>query len=238
MPATQDIQWTNCRSLRDVFVYPGSPPRAQQDPTWDPPLPFVTYVWLLMIECERVSWGPFERPMRMVLEYHNDAQPPDSCSPPPGQPTNGAMLAGLWVNDPAFADYVKANYDGIAVYYSDIQNNVSTQGLASTFEWSWGPADGPRTVVRDVDERANAAPDFTENYRLYFFNATRGAVLDLHLNSPLSPPYTDRLDYGEIHQPMLAADFSEQYVATGRWDESATMTGTLTFYKDHKCTPR
>ncbi|MCA1812272.1 MAG: hypothetical protein LC623_09735, partial [Halobacteriales archaeon] len=120
----REVHWDDCQGWESGWKYgPAAPPGSHHNPKWSDPEVglFVTVVTEAM-DCQRVSWGPFERPVRMIWETHDWQEIPESCFSGPNEPnadvTVGRALASFWVNDTQLADYLQQTYPGLPVYYS------------------------------------------------------------------------------------------------------------------------
>jgi hypothetical protein len=231
------VQWDSCKGWDTGFHYPpGKPPGATHDPNWtDPTVNVFTTVITRARDCDRVSWGPFERPVRMILEQHDFLQVPESC-----QPANNVTgfvgmteLSSLWVNDSALANFLKQTYPGMPVYYSPIDVSDQATGGLIDHVWTWGLEAQNKSKLNTLEDSAPPGQS-SDNYRLFWYSDTGVSFMDL-TDVFSFPAETNRATYGTVYPPMLWGHLATNYASYGDWEGKSTMSGTISVFHDHQC---
>jgi hypothetical protein len=233
------VEWSGCQGWHSQMEYPDQLlHHAQQDPNWGSPTGQSSIISMDAVFCPRVSWGPFERPLNLVIDRHDDQHAPDSCFPDTSNLVLLNTLSSLWVNDRQVADWLKQTYH-MPVYYSEISfTNQTLAGPITDHVTTWG-LNGSTNEIRIPDEHAAPFPETLHN-RLFWYNQTGVSMMDMDIESTTPtayPPFVavaDRSARGTVYPPMIVADVSTNYVGQGVWGTYA-MTGNIQMFRDHVC---
>lgn len=236
--ARKSTEWTNCTGFYVHSYYSKETIRPQQDPEWAPPKgPGIYQVEIRALQCKRVAWGQFERPITAILEIHDADNPPEACWPPsnPKGVTYLRTLASVWVNDTQFGDWLRATYDGLNVYSGPISLNESMQGALRDRTLTWGIDADHQSQLHALDEGGDAPSHAPILDRLYWFNATRVGYMDMDVDAYKHELLVERPAYGTLVPPMIGAEAGKDYQGTGVWLRNGTATGIIQQFKDHQC---
>jgi hypothetical protein len=234
----KNVHWNDCEGWQTGFTHPpGEPAGASHDPEWaNPQIGLFTTVVMYGRECQRVSWGPFERPVRMILEHHNFLAPPVSCEPDANttrQITKGAELASIWVNDTELADYLKATYPGMPVFYSPMQSETRSTGGLLAHTWTWGLGKQNQSRVTILDDQIPGGY-YPHGIRLFWYSSEGVSFMDL-VSQYQNAILTDRTANGTLYPPMLWGYVAQPFAYAGQWTREITMEGDIHAFRDHQC---
>ncbi|MCA1810544.1 MAG: hypothetical protein LC623_00850 [Halobacteriales archaeon] len=241
-PSAKEVHWDACEGWETGWKYPpGHPPGAQHNPKWgDPETNLFATMLTFARDCQRVSWGPFERPVRMILETHDFQQVPLSCYTGDNAPDADVVvlkaMSSLWVNDTQLADYLKQTYPGMPVYYSAIQTHAQPQGTLMAHQWTWGLSEQNQSELTVFDDQVAHNTVTLTLERMFWYDET-GAVSFLDFDMVRQTPlFTNRVSYGKQYPPMLwGYGETPDYVSTGDWNPTSTITGKIAVFRDHEC---
>lgn len=223
----------------DTLVYGPTEVFSQaMPPGWeegeDEPL---TDVFLRLFECQKISWGPFERgPVTMLAEIHGSLNAPQSClEDHPHDAVAYRWLASLWFSDADIANWVAATY-GAPVYYGEFETAHEMNPALETHTWSWGLPNQERSYVtmRDVAVSDNHPGPFTEWW--FWFNGQGISSMDsvmLSMSDDTSAPLVD----GHMAPPMMFANATGQsgYAAVADWFPEKDFDGVIQRFGDLEC---
>jgi len=192
-------------------------------------------VRVTVLECVRVSWGPFERgPVSLVMEWRDDLQPPPACMANVG---THLVLASIGFSDPELATYAKGTA-GMPAGLAAFASQEVPVGPVAQREWRWGPPGAAPSLLA-----VPAAGDFPfwdeQLHRLHWADGDGVSRLDLRYNYT-----TGSVDpkgaWGELRPPMLygqanpVAAFAS--TSAGRL-EGLEAQGTVERFGDPQCGP-
>ncbi len=228
------VAWTGCSGGNTGFIWPESTGPGDTPPGWEGQADgaFGSTVGIFLVECERLSWGPFERgPIRMVWELHDRFRAPAKCSE--GNYTLMWVLASMWFDDKDVAKYVGETY-GAPTQYSPIDVRYANASIRHEATWTWGleghPAsslafaqfDSPPNGVRIVDEIAWA---HNTTVTLLTLDTISHNVQGQQVLAP-----------GEMHYPMLYAQTGQtDYLGTADYWDSVELSATIRQFGDLQC---
>lgn len=190
-----------------------------------------------MAECNRISWGPFERgPIRLLFELHDRLNPPGNCTNHDG--TDGFIslwiLNSLWIDDEELANYLKVTYDLPTIFAQmsvkdDLQSGIGTQ------VWSWNEPGKPSSQVTYYVANSVNATDVPYTDRMYWYNETTLSYVNLRIVAnvdQVNPGITP----GTMQPPMLYTyNGMTSYIGTGQKFDSMELSANLKRYGDFKC---
>jgi hypothetical protein len=232
-----DIFFSDCRDAVTWALWPGNLGPEHRPPGWEPvETTVVTGIWAHMIECDRVSWGPIERPLHLLFEMHDNFAAAENCTSPEGMSGPGIflMLNSLLVDSQAAADYLKATYD-LPTAYASFNVTSIRQADAYGETWTWSLPGQPASEVSFYDVHRMTVHSLSSE-RPFWFNKTSLSYFNLNFvvtetaQAPLgSTP-------GTMHPPMLYATTTKQtnYLGDGQ-SQVVEIEGHIKRYADFEC---
>ncbi|MEA3189647.1 MAG: hypothetical protein QOD77_229 [Thermoplasmata archaeon] len=227
-----NMTWNGCKMVGLGHTYPKGQNPGTPPSDWPPATGGVgSDVYVEAYQCERVSWGPYERPMTMVMESHTNLDPPEACRV--GGWDTFQALASWWVSDRELADFMRTTY-GIPVHHGAIDFLNETGQATSTFTATWNetgtePSSMKASQVNQAEGHSLAALRFFWDWG----NGT--AMLDLQQDKQYSiaPTYVVQ---ATMNPPMLLSSLGlPRMVARGAAVPHATLTGDLVLFGDRTC---
>lgn len=234
----RQAHWTDCEGMTSVFNWPLGATHAPHAPGWEPVGPRVaTEIELYGLECQRFSMGPFERPIRMIMETHDYQEAPQGCYPEDPAPglTEFQTLNTIWFNDQEVVDYVDAVL-GMPVHYANI--TIEEEPVAEGtkwWQWSWGIEGQETSWLRGFDDQERDIME-THEFRIFWYNDTAVSAMD-YTSHENNPGWVQNIfAYGQMQPPMLMADWPTDYGGVTNTLLEARADATITKYNDFVCT--
>lgn len=225
------VAFNRCQGFHTSFDYPPGMAPANPPGNWRASVT-TTAVYLTFLECDRVSWGPYERgPIRMIWEKHNNFQPPSTCQE--GAWDLYEALASLWVSDQDLARYLNATY-GMTTHYTEITSTTTSNGVLLHMNWTWAlPGQTSSSLsVNDAQEFVGPAPEII---RIAWSSDSRLFVLDYAETDQLSAPLTD-LAFGVLQPPMLYTKAgTRQYAGDATMSQAIQVSASIQGFSDYLC---
>jgi hypothetical protein len=231
-PSLNVSHWDMCTGLFSALSYPRGTGPASPPPNWTGNPDLGQDVSQLALDCQRVGWGPFERPARMVWEVHNNAPAPTACAQ--GNYSRFFIVTRVFLDDPELAAFLSTTY-GLPIHLSTIWHNVTTENNQQHDVWTWIPT-GYQASWMDNWRFNSSEFDTNDVYRnRYAWDHGSGIALmdentrrEWGANSIVTP--------GQMNPPMLNANTNGlPYAGRGTlWDN---LEGEFTFKKfgDYAC---
>ncbi|HUR63962.1 MAG TPA: hypothetical protein VM241_05730 [Candidatus Thermoplasmatota archaeon] len=228
-PRPAGLELTGCTGWHgDTPSLPSPLVPGKAPPGWEPDPANPASVVMDGYACSRLSVGPFERPVRIVLDSHTNVNFPPSCNPKGGS-TPMAVLGTLWVNDTAVARYLNQTY-GLPARASPITDEVQAVGPARAHRWTWGT--GHASALNVTEDGTGFVSYATE--RIFWERGGGVSVLDLALQHDAPPVQHPAV--GTAQPPMLLAGGpGGAFLLTTSWYPAIALTGSLTLYHDRAC---
>ncbi|MFO1535432.1 MAG: hypothetical protein ABR586_07190 [Thermoplasmatota archaeon] len=174
--APVEVFFSTCHDAATSFQWPSTMSLGRYPPGWEPNFSQggVSGISLEMVECDRLSWGPIERPLHLLFEMYEPFTASKNCTTLDGMDGVGHLflLNSLWVDDQPSVDYLKGVYD-LPVVYGDFNVTTTSQasGEVESETWSWNqPGQAASQVSYDSAHWADA--DNPSSLRIIWFNAT------------------------------------------------------------------
>lgn len=224
--------WSDCKIIVTSSEAPGRSDTFPHPPGWEPPITRQSArVFMQAWECDRISWGHFERPLLIFFESHDNFNSPPDCDYDLKDMMVHEVLNTIWVNDTEFAKYLNEAY-GLPVIYSDMtMERVSLPlGNEYTFRWGIGNLDSWISTTDDLGQ-SQSIPYIQ---RFFWYNETTLGALDFSQNL-YRDMTSDNIATGNMYEPMLMSKFSESYASVGQWNEPASALGTIKLFGDLEC---
>jgi hypothetical protein len=232
----RNVEFTNCTYQAVGYDWPTAIAPGETPPGWEPPLGgiWTTYVMKFM-ECGRVAWGPFERPLTMLFETHNIGVAPDECNHV-SSIVDSWILHRIWLDDEEMATYLSQNY-GIPSLFADVSYTDTSIGAAVQRTWSFAPASGgiPSTVVwpGPVGTEAPSSVDM----RFVWWNGTMMGFLDMPVRSDQALRPGLYPTEGSYEAPSLMAETGvPKWAHIGNWLDQTHISSDIYLWADTGCT--
>lgn len=190
-------------------------------------------VYLRFAQCQRVHWGPFERPLAFAYEAHDRQAPPEACATAPGQVGSVRVLHAFWVSDPEVAAWANASF-GMPARAADVRLDNATVGGVARLAWRWGPPGGEASEVAFA-QAAAAAQAGPYLQRLAWADGDGVALLDLQ-EQRVGERVQAVATLGHMGPDTLYRESGlEAYAGRGEHSTSLGLGGELHRFKDPSC---
>ncbi len=226
--------WNNCVGLDTAMVWAEGMNPAHPPGTWPPePGGIGSESRIQARACERMSLGPFERPVRFILNTHTNETMPDSCRLG-GKWDYFDALAAIYIDDPAVVNYAR-NELQMPAFYANMSYVYDKQPAAWTMTWSWAADGGERSDIQTSVAAPNIYPtDDPITYRYAWVSGGHVSLLDFKTSArQLGPPTT--AVPGHVYSPMIEARQGSPYLGTGEISDGVDAQGTLHRFNDDQC---
>lgn len=233
----QRFALSDCSSIIGSFEWLGDAGPGEAPPGWEQQLGSGGIGSAELVEimtCDRVSIGPFERPLVLLFEAHSKMDPPATCKPEEGFIW---ILNSLWTNDAAVSGYLSEEL-GIRTQVANFEADYQNDTHLSKISWSWAPT-GNGTVsqltVLAAEPEPQASP-LTLGFR-YAWNHGSGISIMRYNETAIVPTSPEQAAFGSFTEPMLHASTGvEPFVGRGDYFLSVDATTEITRYGDFTCT--
>lgn len=200
-------------------------------PGWGPHSTPLTGVSYLLLYCDRVSVGPYERgPVGIMQENHDDGEAPPACAK--GHSGPGGILTHLWLSDPDIATYLRQTW-GIPSDWADVHFTESTVATHTETTWLFGlPAQPASSYTVRYDTPVFPGGDQVD--REFWHNPSGGtSYFDAH--EVWSSP-SDQLEPGNgtFRAPLLASAVGTLADAGNPWTNASADIKVFQ-YRDPQC---
>ncbi|MES2154297.1 MAG: hypothetical protein V4510_04100 [bacterium] len=221
--------WNECIGMGAAFTWPGNtaplpPPgnwSANEGPGSDTIVDFNA--------CQRIGWGPFERPVKILLELYTNSSFPEACRH--GSFGYARIVHAVYLDEPVMAAYLRREL-GLPAYAATMNYSLE-KGSAWTMRWTWTP-DGGQTSDVQVSHLASQDSGSPETYRLVWFTHGHVTMMDL-LTRYHNPGQTLGAAPGHMRPPMIDAKMGDPYLGTGEMWDATSYTGTVYRFNDEFC---
>lgn len=223
---------TGCSSWTTMVGGPAELFGGPLPEAWEP-LSTPVFQLVQFSECERLSWGAFERgPVHLVFEFSEDFIAPEECQQ--GDFGRSHILRALWIDDPEVGAWLAATY-GLPVRIATIV--VDRVDNAVTVEtWTWAEQ-GDATSQMHFQYGVPRSEPSTYVHRLYWFGQDAVSYMDFSETSA-SDNGASRASAGVLNEPTIYASWTgltEYAGVTDRYYDLDTAISIRTF-DDFRCT--
>jgi hypothetical protein len=224
-------QWNHCHGGDTAFTWAGDTGPGKPPGNWSKGQGEGSDVLLMLLTCERFSWGPFERPVTFVAETHNNIAPPQECRQGPWE--YYYALNALYVNDSQVAQYLQETYGLPAKHANITVTDASFANYRNTY-WHWAP-DGGSTSWLNISEVNVYAQGITDNWRWAWISHAHVYFLDW-ISVNIQDEGTVYLTPGSKQAPMLYYGHGpDPYMGHGDFLPTADITGQIQIFGDEEC---
>ncbi|MES2154981.1 MAG: hypothetical protein V4510_07585 [bacterium] len=226
------IVFNGCDQVETGMPYPGNTSPAHPPGNWTGAVSSGgagTDFYLWLVACQRVHIGPFERPLRMIIEHHDNMTTPSACRT--GNWNYFSVLNAIYVDDDEVAAWMRREI-GMPAHHADIHHDVSP-GKISKVSWSWTPDGGQTsdTTLTQVNDH-NASDGFT--YRIVWVNAGKLVMWHFTTTEEVAQPPPGIIP-GHMRSPMLPAKYGEFFPGLGQYESHIDYDGRLIRFNDEWC---
>lgn len=233
------FQMNACEGFWTRSYWPGTTGPGAAPPNWSiaANTPFVaSVVELHLFDCERVSWGTFERPATMLFEVHNKFDPPSSCD---SDTQLLSMLNSVWISDPGLSRFLATTY-GLPALHGVFSHTSETGSPPYADIWTWA---GAGTAASDVTVHylGDALNEVVFQERHFWSNGKGISFMNLNVTSQAHQETAivtspNRLVTGTMNEPMLNAQAGTDYRSVnGHLLTNEDGSGELKEFGDFEC---
>jgi hypothetical protein len=157
------MEFTGCIGAGTVFTFPSLLGPGRPVEGWPDAPPVPTDVELRFAKCERMRWGPFERPITLIYEIHDRQTPDPGCTSYGAPHVPGTLMAlqAMWFDDAEVAAWANLTF-GMPTKAAAFTVTEDAVGPASAWTWRWQLPSGEASEVTfrhaDLDATKQAAP--------------------------------------------------------------------------------
>ena len=189
----------------------------------------ITFINSWTSRCQRVGWGPIERPATVIFEGHQSYNLPPSCRSETGSPS-GYVLATFLSNDTSLTAYAKT------FGWSAHDATIDQQESSASVDLSW-TVDGGATSKLSIPKPPRAVDNVRgpESIRFFWFNDTSVSYWEMKFQQEFdqfAPPVTA----GEVHPPMFFAESGQRaYAGIAEVNFALDFSGEIHRFRDLLC---
>lgn len=231
------IRGDACVGVEGVMLWPATtePSGSEVPPGWGTPVSDSRGYWLEVYQCQRLKVGPFERPVTILTESHDNANFPQQCIGFDKDLDRIEILVALWVNDTAVADYL-TNVEGIPTHYATFQAVNDTTLPVPQPGWTW-KVPGMNASSLYLPYAHGDYPVSHYDARLMYHNETTVSALDLFQASRITSDQTYHGHiYGIMEAPTLEAQGGyHEFAGTGDVWVDGYLEAKIQHFKDMQC---
>jgi hypothetical protein len=167
----------------------------------------------------------------MVLEYHNNLDPPESCRSTDYDVKDA--LWSWWLNDRELATFLKETYN-LPVHYGTVEIPMEADAVKTTITATWNETGSkPSSLTSSqVNEPTGSIPIA---FRFHWNVGNGTGMLDLKTMNTYSSAQPFVIQ-AEMNPPMLNSQSKTPVLfGVGQVMPSVEMTGTFTLFSDREC---
>lgn len=232
------LQGNDCQGIDGSYTFIGDTNPANPPPGWEQDIPFDGQGSNLIFEimsCDRVSWGPFERPLTILIETHSDMEPPQACRE---ESVSGVMygMIRMWISDAEVASWANATF-GLPTLVLEWNETLDTMSEIDTYVWTWS-ANG-QTPSR-VEFRTTSALGTAEGQspqRVAWTAGSRLWLADIQRYATQNLGGQPDVFVAELQEPMFLATAApaRPVVVTGDYVFATSMSYSFLEFGDYEC---
>lgn len=239
-PTANEIRWSSCTGLGIGIETPAPLVNGARPLGWEKSADIlnaaITDLYYTVIQCERVSWGSFERgPVFTMMERHNDFEAPEKCREDAGQLR--VIVQSIWFSDPDLVEFARTRF-GMPAFLGEFGFNFSTTASAQMSIWTW-KLPGGNVSEMSFPSRDDALLNTAEPvWRQYWIDGEGVSYMDLneHFQTPEPAPGAA---YGRLPSPMLWGQSmpEDSFFTPDRADQKleASYSASISRFGDLEC---
>ena len=227
-----EVFWSDCHGIRTAFTFPLDTNPVDHPPGWEPEGRAGSELGVEVYECQRVSWGPFERgPVHFLFELHGELDPPEKCTE--GDPNFIRAFTSFWTDDASLGQYLDDVYD-LPVIVGNFTETVTSNPETREIHWVWN-TNGSQPSEVSVHTVGEEKQSWGGNLvRMYWFNATHLSYMDIDddvrgykVSSILSP--------GTMSEPMVFSRTGLPFMGRSVVITEGDMSGKIKTFEGFDC---
>ena len=228
-----EFQLTGCHGVISKFAWPGPEGPGTAPPGWNDTFPtggFGSNEYVELLDCNRVSWGSFERPIRFYIESHDKADVPPNC------PTsNTLILQSIWTDDEEFNAFLVREYK-IPTRLAEFQISFDNTTEPMSTTWVWGPHGSKQSELTVyMAQGPSQSPPLNSDVRFVWDNGS-GVTYSWFNETLVLPKDVNQASNGTLRAPTLHASTGiEQWTGTANTILGDEVAGKLTEYRNYSC---
>lgn len=219
-----------CQGIEAVRYYPSEVVGAEPPANWSGgPTPF-SEVFILLLTCERISIGQFERgPIEFVMEVHDNRAPIGDCTK--GDYISSEVISAILVEDQDVFGFLKEL--GLPVHLAVLEHSLQDAALTTISEWRFANDDGSWQLKTDTN--GNPVGPYDYKYRRFWENRNGGiSYMDFELTFTRHFASTQFV-VGEVGEPFLHLPGVTAYAAAGNHLVDASVFAPIHQFRDVEC---
>jgi hypothetical protein len=230
----QQFALDNCVLVSSSFPWPGNSGPGTYPQGWMPQIDegvIGSEDFVELIQCSRVAWGSFERPVTLLVESHSKFRAPESCE---GGDTTW-MLHKIWTNDVAFSTFLESAF-GLPFGIANFAQTYTNSSTTLTLDWSWQPEGATASDLTTYVMFPAPQDPPLKLLRRYLWDSGQGiTTFDVDYVAKV-PTSIEQNAEGNFHDPMLHASTGvSPFVGTADYWRNASASGFVTEYGDYQC---
>lgn len=219
----------NCAGIKAASTLPKTIAGAMPPVGWAESESQVVEAWVFVLDCARLSWGPFERPVRLLLEFHGNANVPVSCQR--GGVESLDVLTQLWISDGELLPLFSQAF-GFEARLAQI-DAVGTNELRA---WEFGLPNGEQSYLQSKSRTSDLDAHDVTLGRVFWTNELGGISYSNLLSDLVYDSVGQPLVTGNLEAPFLFSnsDFPV-FVGLGDAYSEGTVEVALETFGDKTC---
>lgn len=231
-PAGLVPELSDCWGLETAMEFPGHSNPGEPPADWGPHRGFGSDLLMMFYECNRMSWGGYERgPVRMMWETHSNFGVQPKCDNE--DRTTIDVLSALFIDDLHLARFAQDELH-IRTQAADFTMvKTETAGLTTTaVSWTVG---GNVSRLEHRDHPGLGSGDYVHAQRMLWVHGNTTYALQLDKVRHFGNGNTMAI-HGNVEAPALyAKSGTTTYASFGNPVHAMEVTATLDRYGDWRC---
>ncbi|HUR60996.1 MAG TPA: hypothetical protein VM286_01350 [Candidatus Thermoplasmatota archaeon] len=220
-----------CTAGFSSFTWGGDFGPGTVPPEWNRSAGVGSAVKVEVLQCSKISWDQYERPVSLVLELHSKGEWPQKCMD--ADVDFLYFVERILVSDSDLANYLAQEYN-LPAEKANISLVTRNVGEAVIYDWKWRTEGNDESLLRfENTPFDNSSSTSTE--RLIWMDGHGLDALDLKrtYTGGLEPLFAT----GTMAAPMLYSQAmpTTTYVGVANVGTTYHATSTLTRYGDEQC---
>jgi hypothetical protein len=185
-----------------------------------------------LLECNRLGWREFERPVSLLLDLHDRANPPEACY---GDARIIWVINSVWLNDPEIASELAQRFQ-LPTRTATFSSKIASVGVGREMTWSWASNGQDSQLVLSVPDKelGSAARG---HYRYVWDHGAGISVMFWNETVQIAPH--EPIIRGILQPPMTTAERGPApFAGLGDFVDRADVEVEFKRYGDYTCESR